>query len=242
MIKQERFQTTLDGRQVSYTLKRSPRARYARLEISPEDGLVVVIPVRDNIDLARRLLEQKQHWVIEKLAKFVPVSNDGHPVRDGDAVSYLGGKLTVRVVTSGEEAVCMDITRQTLVAFVPPGKERLRFALEKWYRAEAEYKVRQMTAQQSRLMGLSYNRIIMKGQKTLWGSCSRKRNLNFNWRLMMAPEPVIMYVVIHELSHLKYMNHSKKFWLLVEQFCPDWREHRSWLRTHTAELNRELRR
>ena len=91
-------------------------------------------------------------------------------------------------------------------------------------------------------MGLSYNRLIIKGQKTLWGSCSRKRNLNFNWRLMMALEPVIIYVVVHELAHLKFMNHSRKFWQLVEKYCPDWRQHRTWLRIHSTELNRELKR
>lgn len=241
MIMQEKLQATLNGRQVLYTLKRSLRARYARLEISPENGLVVVIPAHDGIELARKLLEQKQRWVIDKLAKYVPAPSSARPVSDGDAILYLGHKLTVRVVKSGDAAICLDITRQRLVAFLPPGKDLLRLALEQWYRAEAGYKIGQLTAAQSRLMGLSFNRITLKGQKTVWGSCSRKRNLNFNWRLMMAPEPVIIYVIVHELAHLKYMNHSKKFWLLVEQYCPDWREHRTWLRKHSAEMNRELR-
>jgi hypothetical protein len=242
MMKQERFQTILDGRQVTYTLKRSSRARYARLEISPEAGLVVVIPASDSLGLVNRLLEQKQHWIIEKLAKHVPAPQPTQPVRDGDSLAYLGHKLTINVVSSRDEAVCMDITRQRLVVFLSPRTGSLRLAVEKWYRAEAEYKIRQITEEQSRLMGLSYNRLIIKGQKTLWGSCSRKRNLNFNWRLMMALEPVIIYVVVHELAHLKFMNHSRKFWQLVEKYCPDWRQHRTWLRIHSTALNRELRR
>ncbi len=241
MIKQDKYQIVLAGRPVSYVLRRSTRARYARLEISPEKGLVVVLPRRDNVDRARQLLEQKQRWVIEKLVQFTPVSSAACTVRDGDTIPYLGQKLTVRTITARFDTVCMDITRQTLTVFLTPVNGRLQLALEKWYRSEAEYMIRQLTVQYSRLMALNYHRIIMKGQKTLWGSCSRQRNLNFNWRLIMAPEPVIIYVVVHELAHLKHMNHSQKFWQLVEKYCPDWHDHRSWLRIHSAELNRVLR-
>lgn len=242
MLNNNKYQVTLNGRQVSYTLKRSSKARYARLEISPQDGLVVVIPAFENIDLARKLLEQKHRWILDKIAKYTSASPVIRPLQEGDAIPYLGGQLTVEVTESRHEAVCMDITRQKLVVFLPVGKDGLLPTLEKWYRAEAEYKIGQMAADQSRLMRLNYNRIMMKGQRTLWGSCSRKHNLNFNWRLIMAPEPVIMYVVVHELAHLKYMNHSPKFWQFVAKYCPDWRELRTWLRIHSVELNRELRR
>jgi predicted metal-dependent hydrolase len=64
------------------------------------------------------------------------------------------------------------------------------------------------------------------------GSCSSQKNLNFNWKLIMVPNEVLSYVVIHELAHLKYLDHSQHFWLFVEQFDPDYRSHRKWLKTH----------
>ena len=85
-------------------------------------------------------------------------------------------------------------------------------------------------------IGVKYGRVAIKDQKTRWGSCSSKGNLNFNRRLAAAPGPVKDYVVIHELCHLIEMNHSKKFWNEVSRFCPDHRDHRKWLRMHGREL------
>jgi predicted metal-dependent hydrolase len=85
-------------------------------------------------------------------------------------------------------------------------------------------------------MGVSHNEIRLKGHRSLWGSCSRTRNLNFNWRLVMTPIPVIEYVVIHELAHLKEMNHSPRFWRIVESYCPEWRARRQWLTEHSQLL------
>jgi len=84
------------------------------------------------------------------------------------------------------------------------------------------------------VLDLEYNRICVKDQRTLWGSCSGKRNLNFNLRLAAAPPEALDYVVIHELCHLREMNHSKNFWALVRQACPDYAVHRRWLRDNSA--------
>lgn len=80
------------------------------------------------------------------------------------------------------------------------------------------------------LMGVSYNRIFIKEQKTRWGSCSSLGNLNFNWKLILLDEALLDYVVVHELAHRKQMNHSPAFWAEVEQILPDYRERRRRLR------------
>lgn len=85
-------------------------------------------------------------------------------------------------------------------------------------------------------IGARYGRVSIKDQKTRWGSCSQKGNLNFNWRLIHAPEAVRDYVVIHELCHLTQMNHSQKFWQEVSRFCPDYKSHRQWLRENGRTL------
>ena len=86
------------------------------------------------------------------------------------------------------------------------------------------------------LMQVDFGRITVRDQKTRWGSCSAQGNLNFNWRLILAPEGVLDYVVIHELAHRKEMNHSRQFWSLVEAVMPDYRLRRRWLRDHGDEL------
>ena len=109
-------------------------------------------------------------------------------------------------------------------------------ALEQWYRTEAYKLITERTARLSSDMGIGYKQLVIRGQKTRWGSCSHKRNLSFNWKLVMSPETVIHYVIIHELIHLKEMNHSKRFWELVARYCPDWQEHKKWLKQHEADL------
>ena len=83
---------------------------------------------------------------------------------------------------------------------------------------------------------LEYNRVTIKDQRTVWGSCSRKKNLNFNWRLAAVPPEALDYIVIHELCHLREMNHSKRFWDLVRLTCPDYPARRKWLRKNCAAI------
>lgn len=85
-------------------------------------------------------------------------------------------------------------------------------------------------------IGVSYGRISIRGQKTRWGSCSSKGNLNYNYLLILCPDDVIEYVVIHELCHRIYMNHSKRFWEKIEEFCPNYRQARKWLKQNGNSL------
>ncbi len=116
---------------------------------------------------------------------------------------------------------------------------------EEGYFSEREIKRLEQLAKQvipekvayyARLMGVTYGRISIRKQKTRWGSCSREGNLNFNCLLMMAPPEVLDYVVVHELSHRLEMNHSARFWTLVEKVMPDYRVSRKWLKEHGGKL------
>lgn len=107
------------------------------------------------------------------------------------------------------------------------GEAELRF-----HRSRARALLLEKTQAYAALMGVSYGRVTVRQQKTRWGSCSRSGNLSFNWRLVFAPEAVMDYVVIHELCHRTQMNHSPKFWALVEEFMLDYKRHRDWLRMY----------
>jgi predicted metal-dependent hydrolase len=103
-------------------------------------------------------------------------------------------------------------------------------------RADARELVSSLADKEAKLLEVAYQRIRIGGQRTLWGSCSPAGTLSFNWRLVLAPAAVLDYVVVHELCHLRIPNHSQRFWALVEEHRPHWREQRAWLREHGPEL------
>jgi predicted metal-dependent hydrolase len=106
--------------------------------------------------------------------------------------------------------------------------------------ADARVRARELVSaiidEEAEQLGVAYRRIRIGGQRTLWGSCSSHGTLSFNWRLVLAPLEVLDYVVVHELCHLRISNHSRRFWALVEERRPHWREQRDWLREHGPEV------
>ncbi len=112
----------------------------------------------------------------------------------------------------------------------------MRDALERWYRRQASTVFEERLTYCNASYNFTWASVAIKSQKTRWGSCSRQGNLNFNWRLLLAPPAILDYVVIHELCHLQEHNHAASFWALVERACPDYRDHRRWLRLHGHEL------
>ena len=101
---------------------------------------------------------------------------------------------------------------------------------------EARNHLASMTEYWAEKIGVSYGRISIRGQKTRWGSCSSKGNLNYNYLLLLCPDEVAEYVVIHELCHRIHMNHSKRFWEKIEEFCPNYRQARKWLKQNGNSL------
>ena len=229
----------LDGQTISYVVKRSLRAKYARIEVRPQSGLAVVVPRSYELSRIPELLDEKRRWILDKLAKLGHVSlpSAGADVRSSYTIPYLGRNLrVVRRKNSGRNYTIRVEGKRLVVSLKSTGVS-LRMALEGCYRREAEKLVRKRVDDPYRRLGVKYGRLTVRGEKTRWGSCSQKGNLNFNWKLLMVPEPVIDYVIIHELAHLKEMNHSRKFRHLVGQHYPQWSRYRKWLKAHEAKLS-----
>ena len=112
-------------------------------------------------------------------------------------------------------------------------------ALEKRYRKAAKEYIPGRVAHFHQFTGGVYDKVVIRDQKTRWGSCSSNGTLSFNYRLMLAPPQILDYVVVHELCHLKHMNHSPEFWAAVEKVLPDYKERRKWLKEHGNELTME---
>ena len=185
-------------------------------------------------------LRQKARWILTTQARMAErvETPTPEPLRDGRALRCAGRLLHLRIVAdTTQERTRIHLTGNLLTVTTPtPTQETLHAALEAWYRREARRVIGERLALWNARYGFTYARVTIKEQKTRWGSCSRQGNLNFNWRLLLAPLPVLDYVLIHELAHLKEQNHAPRFWALVAQLCPEYRELRRWLRDHGQEL------
>ncbi len=109
-------------------------------------------------------------------------------------------------------------------------KAELKRVLKNWYRKQAKDILECQVARLNKEHGYNINRVCIKNQKSLWGSCSSERNLNFNMKLVMVPLEVIDYIIIHELTHIDHLNHSKRFWAKVAERCPDYKMHEKYLK------------
>jgi predicted metal-dependent hydrolase len=239
----EKHQTSINGQTITYTVKRSLRARHVRLDVRAQTGLTVVVPYSYNIAQLPGLLESRERWISSSLARYAnfqsPYAEEG--LGNGNTIPYLGRDLKLVRRENHSEVDSVTLEGNTLAVSHGLFKNGiLELALEQWYRGEAARLINGKVDRLSSQMGTHCKRVVIRGQKTRWGSCSHKKNLSFNWKLIMAPEPVVDYVVVHELAHLKEMNHSKRFWELVAQHCDKWREYMKWLRQHEANLTARL--
>jgi len=148
----------------------------------------------------------------------------------GQTVPYLGEVLRL-VPQAGRTRV----HRRDSELFVPAGTERAA-ALERWYRHAARGEIAARLDRACAQAGTAYSRLTIRGQRTRWASCARSGAMSFNWRLLLAPEAVLDYVVWHEVCHLEVMDHSPRFWALLGSRWPDYREHARWLRSHGGTL------
>ena len=130
------------------------------------------------------------------------------------------------------------MAQKEIIRLTPAEARRLE-AIKRRYREEARRKFEERVAYYHPLTGGTYTSITIRDQKSRWGSCSSRGTLSFNYRLIFAPPVILDYVVVHELCHLTFMDHSKNFWNKVASVMPDYKNHRQWLKDHGQELTPE---
>ncbi|GAB6179755.1 SprT family zinc-dependent metalloprotease [Desulfotomaculum defluvii] len=228
----------LGNQKIFYLLRESNRAKNVNLKITLERGLEVVVPARYPLEYIESLLRDKEEWILQKLSLMSQriQQKKGNSLEVRQAVSFLGNSYRlVMVFQQGRPEV--ELVKDKIIVLLPQDQQdKVAQILENWLRYQARKIILQRLEIAAKKLGIKYNQVFIKDQKTRWGSCSSKRNLNFNYRLVMAPLPVIDYIVAHEICHLVEMNHSKKFWTLVERICSDYKVHRKWLKEHGSEL------
>jgi predicted metal-dependent hydrolase len=223
---------------IAYTVRRSDRARHARINVDA-DGVEVVIPRRMAMRHVEPFVQEKRLW-IERTLRRIRAAEAGAGIRleHGGAVPYLGRELTLDVrVEPGRIRSHVALRGDELrVAVGEPGRQALRDALESWYRRRARAEVEPRLDAACARAGTSYRRLSIRGQRTRWASCSSNGTMSFNWRLLLAPPEILEYVVEHEVAHLEVLDHSQRFWRLVARRSPRYREHERWLRRHGPAL------
>jgi predicted metal-dependent hydrolase len=213
--------------EIEYSVRRSTRARRVRVNVRAHTEVEVVLPQRAPDRAAAAAVRELAPWIERRLSEGRRAL--ARVAERGDSVPYLGRSLTL-VPQPGRTRARMDGDR----LFVPAGDHRP--AVERLYRRLARAQIAERLDAAVASAGLAYGGLSIRSQSTRWASCSAKGAMSFNWRLLLAPEPVLDYVVWHEVCHLQVRDHSPRFWALVESWCPGWREQRDWLRRHGATL------
>ncbi|MBQ8971893.1 MAG: M48 family metallopeptidase [Clostridia bacterium] len=158
------------------------------------------------------------------------------PLRDGATVPLEGRHYTLRVAY-GAPKLSLTENEMRLTLPQPENDEAVRETLRGFLAERALHRIREKLEYYGPRIGGSYGRVTIREQRTRWGSCSSKHNLNFNWKLILAPPEALDYVVIHELCHLHEFNHSPRFWSLVEAQMPEYEVWKRWLKEHGSELH-----
>ena len=214
--------------EIAYTVRRSDRARRVRVTIDAGRGVEVVLPRRAAEREAAAAVRELGPWIRRRVGELQRAQET--VAARGDTVPYLDETLTVRADPGRSR-----VHRSGAVLLVPDGHARLA-ALERWYRRAARAEIAPRLDRACAASGDAYSRLTIRGQRTRWASCSPGGAMSFNWRLLLAPEAVLEYVVWHEVCHLQIMDHSPRFWALLSRHCPDYRERSRWLRRHGPTL------
>jgi predicted metal-dependent hydrolase len=215
------------SQEIPYTVRRSARARRVRVNVHAHSGVEVVLPARTPERAAAAAVSELRPWIERRLAQARETMAQV-TARDG-TVPYLDDSLEL-VAQPGRRQVHRSGGR----LLVPEGDHRP--ALERFYRRAARQEIEDRLDRASALAGSPYSGLDIRGQRTRWASCSSSGRMSFNWRLLLAPERVLEYVVWHEVCHLQVLDHSPRFWALVERYWPGYREDRDWLRRNGATL------
>ena len=237
-------QIELRGQRVQYAVRVSKRAKRISLRCSQADGLELVYPHGMTDPPAEELLRQKCDWVLASIEK-LQAAREQIPKRDyvdGELFQFRGSPLVLKSAINPQlRRATVEIEDGIMRLACPDGAhtaryELMRIAVADFYREQAREYLPRRACQLATVHRFAFASVRIKNQKTRWGSCSAKRNINLNLRLMMAPDEAIDYVIIHELCHLHVMDHSRAFWNLVESHCPDYRQWRAWFKQHGPSL------
>lgn len=215
-----------DGTDVPYRVRRHARARRITLRVT-NGGLSVTAPARAPAREIRAAIDARRDWIAHAFAQ--ARRSVAAPVGLNDRIPLLGGAL--EIVAGGRGGV-----RRTGDRLAVPSGASVPAAIEAWYRRAAREHFGAVMSTWAPRIDVQPARLSVRAQRSRWGSASARGTISINWRLMMAPPEIGEYVMVHELVHLRHMDHSPEFWACVAAHWPSHRTERAWLRGNGAQL------
>ena len=219
---------------LTYKLSRSDRKTMS-IYVGPDGGISVLAPKDLELNQIHSTLDEKSYWIFKSLAKFKELNQSKvcRQVANGEEFLYFGRSYKLRIEADTDTPLAL-VQGYFILHEGHTGKAKERFT--EFYRTEAKRHIPDRVEYFRQRIGIESKQIRIRNLKKRWASIS-KTGINFHWKVMMAPMTVIDYVVVHELAHAIFPNHSHEFWELVEAVMPNYREKQNWLRINGAGLD-----
>jgi len=227
----------VDGEEFPIAYQRSDRAMRYRIFVDRQGRPRVTIPRRGTRREAEQFAQRQSRWLAEQLRRFAARARADTAWRAGTEILFRGSAVPLVVeADSGKPVLRLGAAVQFALASETEAAGDLRPVVEGYLRAMAESELPARVTALAALHGSVVRKVSIRNQRSRWGSCSRRGAISLNWRLVQAPPEVLDYVIVHELMHLREMNHSARFWALVESACPEFRTSECWLKAHGPNL------
>ncbi len=221
----------MSAERITYQLKKSDRKTMS-IYVRNDGTVEVLAPESMTDDAIEEQVQAKAYKIYAHLAEFEDLNSTARTREyvGGESFLYLGRNYRLYIAPESDTLEFRDN------AFCGPkaSQARYRELFTEFYRKKAKEKLPKRTADFADQMGLDYRKLRFMDLKTRWASCNEKGDLNFHWKVMMAPMNIVDYIIVHELAHLKHRSHTQSFWALVDSVLPDYLERKNWLRINGA--------
>ena len=221
---------------VDITITRSKR-KTACLRIRPDGSIEVRGPYMMSDEFVKSFVLQKSEWIKRKRQEALEKQKKkkDRSYTSGESFPYLGEEYVLTLIAGGRKKI--ELSQGKMLVYTTSFEARnIEMQIKEWYKNQAMEYIQSRLAYFKPYISGDVKSVVMENRKKRWGSCSSQRELTFNWRLILAPSFVIDYVVVHELCHLKHMNHSPSFWKEVERILPDYKIRKKWLEDNGVTL------
>ncbi len=224
----------------AFELVRSARRRSISIEIAKAQVVVRAPYFVAKTDI-EKFVREKSLWVQQKLAQQEQQLSDlpTYNFANGSTLPYLGGELSL-VVHKQREADVVRYGAQLLVILTSRSRladeQQTKRLVCEWYQEQALVLLQAKTDAAVARLGVKHSGVTIKATRSKWGHCTAQGAIQYNWQILLAPEPIVDYLVAHEVSHLLHHNHSPAFWAVVASLCPDYKTRRAWLKAHGMRL------
>ena len=221
-----------DGSSIKYELIKKSR-RTVGLKITPK-GLIVIAPILMSYNKIEKLLIKKSSWIQKKLL-LIPKDTKPFQIRDGEKFEIFGNEYMI-VLCSGKNNIIIEKNKCLIYFKNLSDQLKLKKFFLVWIKEYALKYYSKRVSTLCKINNFDTRAILISNAKTRWGTCNSKKEIRLNWRLIQSPKYIIDYVICHELSHLKFMNHSKEFWEQVEKLFPNYKKAEIFLRDNGFKL------